>query len=139
MSNYQVPELLRNFFSVVAGVIAAFAVLISLVAFLMFTGIIDWGFESITTGDDTTPKISFAFSVSIAALSGGYTTAKISTRSNWVHINLTAIIIFLLAFFTDEFDLGYHMYWKYAFLLLIIPFALLGGYLGLRSERMKWK
>lgn len=137
MSNNSSNEIFRNFFSVLSGVITAFAVLISLVAFLLFSGIIEWGAETSASADTITPKLSLGISIIIAAIAGGYTTAKISINRKWIYIGLTGMIILLVSILTNEFDLGYTSYWKYIFLLLLFPSTFLGGYWGLRRDRIE--
>lgn len=134
MSNYPAKEMLKNFFSVLAGVIIAFAILISLTAFLLFADIIPAGNGKPNEQDLLVAEISFAISIIIASISAGYSTAKISTRRNWLHIIITGTVFLVFLWYTHEFDFGFSDTWRYIFFLLVLPFTLLGGYFGLRKK-----
>ncbi|MFM9909306.1 MAG: hypothetical protein ACKVOW_08155 [Chitinophagaceae bacterium] len=134
MSNYSAKELLKNFFSVLAGVVIAFAILISLAAFLLFADIIPAGHTRTNEQDLLVAEISFAISIIIASVAAGYSTAKISTRQNWLHIIIAGIVFMVFLWYTHEFDFGFSDTWSYTFLLLVLPFTLLGGYFGLRKK-----
>ncbi len=134
MSNYPAKELIKNFFSVLAGVIIALAILISLSAFLLFADIIPTANGKPNEQDLLVAEISFAISIIIASISAGYSTAKISTRQNWLYIIIAGAVFLTFLWYTNEFDFGFSDTWRYSFFLLVLPCTLLGGYFGLRKK-----
>lgn len=131
---YSVKEMLRNFFSIVAGVLTNFAVLISLVSFLLFSEILSWSDTSNEADELSSAYISFALALIIASIAGTYITAKISTRQHWLHISITTIIILLIFYLGREFSFGFSENSRILFLVVILPAALFGGYRGIRSK-----
>lgn len=131
---YSVKEMLRNLFSIVAGVLTNFAVLISLVSFLLFSEILSWN-DTSNPGDDlSSAYISYALALIISSIAGTYITAKISTRQHWLHISITTIIIFLIFYLGREFSFGFSENSRILFLIVILPAALFGGYRGIKSK-----
>ncbi len=130
--SYPVKEILRNFLSVVAGVIAALAII---VPFL----IISWKY-SYKDGNIQEHFNILTFLISTSGiicgmLAGGYVTAKVSTRRHIIHILITGIILSLLYLASGDFKLHYFTKKEILILLLPIPIVLLGGFWGIKSKQ----
>jgi hypothetical protein len=133
MPAYPPREIARNFLSVVAGVLAALVVLFTLITFLLFTGVMSTEIGEPGEGEFTA-FVSLAIAVAIASIAGGYVTGKISTRNDWIHIVLAAVVITATAVFGRDIDLGIPARMNILFFILIAPCVLIGGYFGVRKK-----
>lgn len=130
--SYSAKEILRNFFSVVAGVISALVIIIPCV-------ILSWTF-SYADGSiqDDFNILTFLISTIViisGAILGGYITAKISTRKDTIHILLTGVMLSLLYLAAGNFKLHYFTKKEIISLLLPIPFVSLGGFIGIKNKQ----
>ena len=130
--SYPVKEIIRNFFSVVAGVIVALVIIIPSVIF-------SWRF-SYEDGNIQEEFHLLTFLISSIGiiggmLAGGYVTAKVSTRRDTIHILITGLILSLLYLASGDFKLNYFTKKEILILLLPIPIVSLGGFWGIKSKQ----
>lgn len=136
MSGYPPKEFARNILAVVSGALITIVILYSLLGFLLFTDVykID---EKPEEGESAmTAYASLALAIALASATGAYITAKLSTRNDWLHVTIAALATIAFALFTNELELGLSEQNKYLYLSLILPFALFGGWLGMRKKRI---
>lgn len=130
--SYPVKEIIRNFMSVVAGVLIALVIIIPSVIF-------SWKF-SYEDGNiqEDFRVLTFLISTSgmiCGMLLGGYVTAKVSTRKDIIHILITGIILSLLYLASGDFKLHYFSKKEILILLSPIPIVSLGGFWGIKSKQ----
>ena len=130
--SYLVKEIVRNFLSVVAGVMAALVIIIPCVIFSWRysykDGSIQEDFYILTFLIST---IGIIFGIFL----GGYVTAKISTRRDKIHTLITGIILSLLYLASGDFKLHYFTNKEILIILMPIPIVLLGGFWGIKSKQ----
>ncbi len=131
--DYPLKEIVRNFLSVVAGVIIALVIIIPSTIFATL----------MVFSDGTVPKsqqvISTALTIgAIAAgcITGGYLTVKISTRKDWVHTIITGLVLTCLLALVNDFEFD----WRYPdvgiFYFGILPAVLIGAWAGIRKKKV---
>jgi putative membrane protein (TIGR04086 family) len=131
--DYPLKEILRNFLSVVVGVIIALVIIIPIAIFAAL----------LVFSDGTVPKSQQVIStvltigaIAAGCFTGGYLTVKISTRKDWIHAIITGLVLtFLLALVNDfEFD------WRYPDIGIsyfgILPAVLIGAWAGIRKKKV---
>jgi hypothetical protein len=130
--NYPVKEILRNIFSVVAGVLSALATIIPCV-------ILSWEFSykdgNIQEDFNILTFLISSIGIIGGAILGGYITAKISTRKDIIHILLTGIILSVLYLASGDFKINYLRTKEILILLLPIPIVSLGGFIGIKQKQ----
>ncbi|HRE39304.1 MAG TPA: TIGR04086 family membrane protein [Chitinophagaceae bacterium] len=130
--SYPAKEIIRNFLSVVAGVMIA---LIIILPIGLFAGLLVFSDSNIPKSKETLSKLLLIFGLIAGCLLGGYTTVKMSTRKDLVHAFITGIVLtFLYALVNDfEFD------WRYPDTGIayagFIPIVMIGGIIGERKKR----
>lgn len=132
--SYPVNEILRNFFSVVAGVTLA---LVFIIPVALFAALLNNPDSSIPTSQEILPTLLLISGIVAGCMLGGYTTVKVSTRRDLIHAFITGIVLtFLYALVNDfEFD------WRYQDTGIayvgFIPVVMIGGIIGARKKRTK--
>jgi len=130
--SYPAKEILRNFFSVVAGVISALAIIIPI---RLVGGLLSFSDAAIPK---TQAIISTLLLIAVpvaGCILGGYTTVKVSTSKDIIHAIITGMVLtFLYAWINDfEFD------WQYPDTGIVyfgfIPVVMIGGIIGVRKKR----
>jgi putative membrane protein (TIGR04086 family) len=130
--SYPVKEIIRNFFSVVAGVLIALIVVIPIG---LIAGLLVFSDAAIPKSQEILSTLLLFAGFVAGSLLGGYTTVKISTRRDLIHAFITGIVLtFLYAWVNDfEFD------WRYPDTGIayagFIPIAMIGGIIGVRKKR----
>lgn len=129
--SYPVKEIIRNFFSVVAGVLIALIVVIPIG---LIAGLLVFSDAAIPKSQEILSTFLLFAGFVAGSLLGGYTTVKISTRRDLIHAFITGIVLtFLYAWVNDfEFD------WRYPDTGIayagFIPIAMIGGIIGVRKK-----
>lgn len=130
--SYPVKEIIRNFFSVVAGVLIALIVIIPIG---LIAGLLVFSDAAIPKSQEILSTLLLFAGFVAGCLLGGYTTVKISTRKDLIHAFITGIVLtFLYAWVNDfEFD------WRYPDTGIayagFIPIVMIGGIIGVRKKR----
>lgn len=130
--SYPAKEILRNFLSVVAGVICALAIIIPIG---FFAGLLSFSDESIPKTQTIISTVLLIAGPVAGCILGGYTTVKVSTRKDIIHAIITGMVLtFLYAWVNDfEFD------WRYPetgiAYMGFIPTVLMGAIIGIRQKR----
>lgn len=130
--SYPLKEIIRNFFSVVAGVLIALIVVIPIG---LIAGLLVFSDAAISKSQEILSTFLLIAGFVAGSLLGGYTTVKISTRRDLIHAFITGIILtFLYALVNDfEFD------WRYPDTGIayagFIPIVMIGGIIGVRKKR----
>lgn len=130
--SYPLKEIIRNFFSVVAGVLIALIVVIPIG---LIAGLLVFSDAAIPKSQEILSTLLLFAGFVAGSLLGGYTTVKISTRRDLIHAFSTGIVLtFLYAWVNDfEFD------WRYPDTGIIyagfIPIVMIGGIIGVRKKR----
>ena len=130
--SYPAKEILRNFFSVVAGVIAALAIIIPIG---LFAGLLSFSDAAIPKTQAIISTVLLITGPAAGCILGGYTTVKVSTRKDIIHAIITgSVLTFLYAWVNDfEFD------WQYPDIGIaymgFIPTVLIGAIIGIRKKR----
>ena len=97
--SYPVNEILRNFFSVVAGVTLALVIIIPSALFAAFLNNPD---SAIPTSQEILSTLLLISGIVAGCMLGGYTTVKVSTRKDIIHAFITGIVLtFLYALLND--------------------------------------
>jgi predicted MFS family arabinose efflux permease len=134
MHGHPLRDLFRNTLAVITGVLTAIAVLISLVSFLLFSEIILWS-DTPSEGEGlSSAYISFGLALIISSIAGGYITAKMLKRQQWLYIGITTALIAIIFYLSREFNFGFSDMDRIFFAMLILPSALFGGYRGIKSK-----
>jgi hypothetical protein len=131
---YEFPgkEITRNALAIIAGVltIAAFTAVCFFIAAIL------------VVGDDKPPKsqaniASFLMDFGILAGSfvGGYVTASVSARNNYIPVILTGILVLAMIGFLDISDLSSLKKSDILYGLAILFFVLFGGFIILRNRK----
>lgn len=132
MMSYPAKEILKNFLSVLAGVSMA---LIIMVPVVLFAGLMVLSDASVPKPQEIISTILLIFGITAGCITGGYTTAKISTRNDLTHTFITGLLLtFLYALVNDfEFD------WRYFDIGMayfgFVPVVMIGGMLGVKIKR----
>jgi putative membrane protein (TIGR04086 family) len=132
MKQYPTKEKVQNIMSVMAGVSAGFLLVFLLNLFLLLV-MASSSRDSISPENNGLFKIFALAIIFVSCLAAGFITAKISTRSTFIHVLLTGIVLLLIMLGIADFD------WKglstvdWLGLLLTIPCTLLGGYIVTRK------
>lgn len=129
--SYPVKEIIRNFFSVVAGVLIALIVVIPIG---LIAGLLVFSDAVIPKSQEILSTLLLLAGFVAGSLLGGYITVKISTRRDLIHAFITGIVLtFLYAWVNDfEFD------WRYPDTGIayvgFIPVVMIGGIIRVRKK-----
>ena len=134
MRDYPAKEIIRNFLSILSGVLVALLLVILINLILLFMNLEMIGDASVSSAKEIRYYIFVAISIAISSGVGGYITAKISTRNDVFHIIITGIVLVLLKLIADNFDFSIYDIYERIFLFVIFPFALIGGYWGIKNK-----
>ena len=130
--SYPVNEILRNFFSVVAGVTLALVIIIPSALFAAFLNNPD---SAIPTSQEILSTLLLISGIVAGCILGGYTTVKVSTRKDIIHAFITGIVLTILYALENEFD------WRYPDTGIayvgFIPIVMIGGIIGVRKKRTR--
>lgn len=118
--------------SVMAGVSAGFLLVFLLNIFLLLT-MASSSRDSVSLENNSLFKILAVTIIVASCLAAGFITAKISTRSTFIHVLLTGIVLLLVMLGIADFDWNSLSTVDWLGLLLTIPCTLLGGYIVTRN------
>lgn len=131
--SYPVKEILRNFLSVVAGVIVALMIILP-------SGILA---GLLSFSDAAIPKLQEFLSIFLwiagivaGCLPGGYTTVKISTRKDLIHAFITGIVLTFLYALIHDFEFNWLSIDTGITYFVFIPAVMIGGIMGIRKKRI---
>ncbi len=130
-------QILRNVFSVVAGVLTG-AALFMVASFILLLV----GFSGVHRDMDDHEVARVADRVSLLLLSallvcsflGGYVTARISTKQDRVHAFITGIVLAMLLAVISDFSFAKETVFNY---VITICGTLLGAWVAIRLKRKK--
>ncbi|HEX4876352.1 MAG TPA: hypothetical protein VFV31_06740 [Chitinophagaceae bacterium] len=130
--NYPIKEIIRNFMSVVAGVLLA---LIFIIPIGLIAGLLVFSDAAVPKSQEVLSTLLIFAGFVIGCLLGGYTTVKISTRRDLVHASITGIVLTLLYAWVNDFEFD----WRYPDTGIayagFIPVVMIGGMIGVRKKR----
>ncbi len=132
MKQYPTKEKVQNVMSVMAGVSAGFLLVFLLNIFLLLT-MASSSRDSVSLENNSLFKILAVTIIVASCLAAGFITAKISTRSTFIHVLLTGIVLLLVMLGIADFDWNSLSTVDWLGLLLTIPCTLLGGYIVTRN------
>lgn len=130
--SYPVREIVRNFLSVVAGVLIA---LIIIIPIGIFAGLMVFSDGSLPKSQQIISGTLLIGRIAAGCIAGGYFTVRISTRKDLIHGFITGLVLtFLFGLINDfEFD------WRYPDLSIsylgILPAVLIGAWAGIRKKK----
>lgn len=122
---YPAREILRNFLSVVAGVLAGLAAGIT---FLVAAALLDFSDAGVPPGQQALSIILSVIGWILTPLAGGYCTALISTRRTTIHLVITGVVLIVLVLWTVDFQFAAMPFLEQAGIAMIVPLTLRGGY-----------
>lgn len=132
--SYPVNEILRNFFSVVAGVTLALVIIIPSALFAAFLNNPD---SAIPTSQEILSTLLLISGIVAGCMLGGYTTVKVSTRKDIIHAFITGIVLTILYALKNDFEFD----WRYPDTGIayvgFIPIVMIGGIIGVRKKRTR--
>ncbi len=130
--SYPVKEIIRNFFSVVGGVLIALIVVIPIG---LIAGLLVFSDATIPKSQEILSTLLLLAGFVAGSLLGGYTTVKISTRRDLIHAFITGIVLTFLYAWVNDFELN----WQYPDTGIayvgVIPIVMIGGIIGVRKKR----
>jgi nitrate/nitrite transporter NarK len=125
--SYPTNEIVRNFSSVAFGVLAGF---LTAVPLLYITVIITGGTESLGA-----VTLFIFIGILIPSFIGGLTCGYISTRRDYWHVFITALVLIFLLSLNNDFKFTIPT-WKVLFIfILIIASTFIGGFAGIKIKR----
>lgn len=130
--DYPLKEILRNFISVVVGVVVALVIIIPIA---IFAALMVFSDGTIPKSQQVISTVLTIGAIAAGCITGGYLTVKISTRKDWIHSIINGLVLtFLLALVNDfEFD------WRYPDIgisyFVILPLVLFGAWAGIRKKK----
>ena len=136
MSGYPPKDFAQNLLAVISGTLITVVVLYSLLGFLLFTDVYKIDDKPEEGESALSAYVSLALAIALAAATGAYITAKLSTRNDWLHVTVAAVATIAFALFTNELELGLSTSMNYLYIGLILPAAFVGGWLGMRKKRI---
>jgi len=130
--SYPAKEILRNFFSVVAGVISALAIIIPIG---LIAGFLSFSDESIPKTQTIISTVLLIAGPVAGCILGGYTTVKVSTRKDIIHAIITGMVLTFLYAWVNDFEYD----WRYPEIGIaymgFIPTVLMGAIIGIKQKR----
>lgn len=130
--SYPVKEIIRNFFSVVAGVLIALIVVIPIG---LIAGLLVFSDAAIPKSQEILSTLLLFAGFVAGSLLGGYTTVKISTRRDLIHAFITGIVLTFLYAWVNDFEFDWHSPDTGIAYIGIIPVVMIGGIIGVRKKR----
>jgi predicted neutral ceramidase superfamily lipid hydrolase len=130
-------EIVRNVFSVVAGVLVSYVLylLFGLILLLFIASKVKGhGEESGLKKLSTTLDITSIIALFICCLLGGFVTGKISTKKDMIHGGITAIVSCILLVIISDFDFSNE---SLVYYLVSILATLLGTTLAIKQKKKK--
>jgi len=130
--SYPAKEIIRNIFSVVAGVMIALAIIIPIG---LLGGLLNFSDTAIKKSQSIISTVLLIAGPVAGCILGGYTTVKVSTRKDIIHAFITGLVLtFLYAWVNDfEFD------WRFPDMgiayLGFVPTVLAGAIIGIRKKK----
>ncbi len=129
--NTTVKEILRNIFSVVAGVIISLLIIIPVG---IFAALLSFSDAAIPKSQEIFSTVLMISGIVAGCLSGGFVTARISTRFDLIHVIIAGIVLTYLYAHINDFEFN----WQHADLGIayfgFIPVVLIGGLIGMRKK-----
>lgn len=122
---YPAREIIRNFFSVVAGVLAGLA---AGIPFLVAAALFSFRDTKGATGQEALATILSVIGWLAAPLAGGFCTALVSTRRTTAHLVITGVVLIMLILWTVDFQFAVMPFLEQAGVAMIVPLTLTGGY-----------
>jgi len=130
--SYPVKEIIRNFLSVVAGVLFALIVVIPIG---LIAGLLVFSDAAIPKSQENLSTLLLFAGFVVGSLLGGYTTVKISTRRDLIHAFITGIVLTFLYALVNDFKFD----WRYPdtgiAYIGFIPVVMIGGIIRVRKKR----
>lgn len=132
--SYPVNEILRNFFSVVAGVTLALVIIIPSALFAAFLNNPD---SAIPASQEILSTLLLISGIVAGCMLGGYTTVKVSTRKDIIHAFITGIVLTFFYALLNDFEVD----WRYLNIGIayfgFFPIVMIGGIIGVRKKRIR--
>ncbi len=132
MSERSVTEILKNILSVIAGVGAGILVFFAIGLFLFFSGI-GWRDKEYIRSVDTYWFIGQILMILLSTVIAGVTTARISSRKNFLYPLITGISLLLLLMLLNDFEFDFRNFATGIAYLVVIPLTLGGAFMIMRS------